>query len=312
MSADYDSPWKEALDLYFEFFLALLFPEVHQQIDWSRGYESLDKEFQQVVRDAEVGRRYVDKLVKVWRLDGTEAWVLIHVEVQTARDANFPRRMYVYNYRVFDRYNRPVASLAVLADDDPDWRPSEFRSRVFGCEAGIRFPAVKLLDFAAHEALLEASDNPFAKVVLAYLKARATRDNPGDRHAWKLRLVRGLYEHGFSARDVRELFRIIDWMMELPPALDSLFWQDVAKIQEERQMPFITTPERVGRREGLWQGIEWALEVKFGPEGIKLMPEIRTILDLEKLHAIGEAIKSAATPEDVRRVWASGSAAGGA
>jgi len=65
VSADYDSPWKEALDAYFEPFLALLFPQVHRHIDWSRGYESLDKEFQQVVREAEVGRRYVDKLVKV-------------------------------------------------------------------------------------------------------------------------------------------------------------------------------------------------------------------------------------------------------
>ena len=102
MSADYDSPWKEALDAYFEPFVALLFPQVHRQIDWSRGYESLDKEFQQVVRDAEIGRRYVDKLVKVWTADGVECWVLIHVEVQTARDAEFPRRMYVYNYRVFD------------------------------------------------------------------------------------------------------------------------------------------------------------------------------------------------------------------
>ncbi len=46
MSADYDSPWKKALDDYFEAFLALLFPVVHGQIDWSRGYESLDKEFQ--------------------------------------------------------------------------------------------------------------------------------------------------------------------------------------------------------------------------------------------------------------------------
>jgi hypothetical protein len=42
VSADYDSPWKEALDFYFEAFLALLFPAVHAQIDWSRGYESLD------------------------------------------------------------------------------------------------------------------------------------------------------------------------------------------------------------------------------------------------------------------------------
>src|SRR2546421_12207485 len=124
MSADYDSPWKEALDAYFERFLALLFPDVHAQVDWSRGHESLDKEFQQVVREAEVGRRYVDKLVKVWTKDGAERWVLVHVEVQTVRDAEFPRRMYVYNYRVFDRYNRAVASLAVLADD-PAWRPHE-------------------------------------------------------------------------------------------------------------------------------------------------------------------------------------------
>jgi hypothetical protein len=35
-----------------------------------------------VVRDAELGRRLADKLVKVWRRDGEEVWVLIHIEVQ--------------------------------------------------------------------------------------------------------------------------------------------------------------------------------------------------------------------------------------
>ena len=54
MSLDYDSPWKEALDAYFEPFVALVFPQIHRQIDWTRGYESLDKEFQQVVREAEI------------------------------------------------------------------------------------------------------------------------------------------------------------------------------------------------------------------------------------------------------------------
>src|SRR6266542_5596351 len=103
MAADYDSPWKEALDAYFDPFLALLFPDAHAQIDWSRGWESLDKEFQQVVREAEIGRKYVDKLVKVWTMAGVECWVLIHVEVQTDSDAGFPQRMFVYHYRVFDR-----------------------------------------------------------------------------------------------------------------------------------------------------------------------------------------------------------------
>jgi hypothetical protein len=95
MSADYNSPWKEALDAYFEPFLALLFPEVHRQIDWSRGYESLDKELQQVVREAEVGRRYVDKLFKVWTKDRVERWVLIHVEVQKTRETDLPKWMCV-------------------------------------------------------------------------------------------------------------------------------------------------------------------------------------------------------------------------
>jgi hypothetical protein len=135
----------------------------------------------------------------------------VHVEVQTARDAEFPRRMYVYNYRVFDRYNRPVASLAVLADDDPAWRPTDFRSSLFGCEAGLRFPAVKLLDLAADEARLEASVNPFAQVVLAHLKALQTHGDPAGRHVWKLRLVRGLYERGFSGRSPSACERVLKW-----------------------------------------------------------------------------------------------------
>ena len=32
---DYDSPWKEALDEYFELFLQLCFPTVHHEIDWA-------------------------------------------------------------------------------------------------------------------------------------------------------------------------------------------------------------------------------------------------------------------------------------
>ena len=70
--SDYDSPWKEALESYFPQFMAFFFPDIDAQIDWQRGWEFLDKELQQIVRDAEVGRRFVDKLVKVWRRKGGE------------------------------------------------------------------------------------------------------------------------------------------------------------------------------------------------------------------------------------------------
>jgi len=259
-----------------------------------------------VVREAEGGRRYVDKLVKVWSKKGVECWVLVPVEVQTTRDAEFPRRMYVYNYRVFDRYNRPVASLAVLADDDAGWRPTDFFSNLFGCVTGIRFPAVKLLDFAAHETMLEASSNPFAQVVLAHLKARETHGDPASRYDWKVRLVRNLYERGFSRREVRELFRLMDWLMVLPPPLVSLFRQEIEKIQEEKRMPYITSIERLGIRKGLCKGIESLLKVRFNDEGLKLMPEIREIHEEEKLEAILKILETATSLDEVRRLCSPG------
>src|SRR5262249_29004474 len=147
---------------------------------------------------------------------GAETWVLIHIEVQTRRQRGFGRRMFVYNSRIADRYNRDVVSVAVLADDDPNWRPVGYEWEVWGCEKRLVVPTVKLRDYAEREAELEESRNPFAKVVLAHLKALETRRDPETRRSWKFRLVRGLYERGFSAEDVRQLFRFIDWLMELP------------------------------------------------------------------------------------------------
>ena len=134
---DYDTPWKEILEHYFQDFVAFFYPQAHADIDWGRGHAFLDKELAKVVRDAEAGQRRVDKLVKVWRKSGTEVWVLIHVEIQAQRETNFPRRMYVYNYRLFDRYNRPVASFAILADTEPGWRPSEFHYELWGSEVRL-------------------------------------------------------------------------------------------------------------------------------------------------------------------------------
>ncbi|NJK62536.1 MAG: hypothetical protein HC921_07475, partial [Synechococcaceae cyanobacterium SM2_3_1] len=77
--SDLDAAWKETLDLYFEPFLAFLFPEAHAAINWDRLVEFLDKEFQDLIPEAEVGRRYADKLVKAWLSNGEEAFILIHV-----------------------------------------------------------------------------------------------------------------------------------------------------------------------------------------------------------------------------------------
>jgi hypothetical protein len=297
---DFDSPWKEALEFYFRAFLALFCPDIEADIDWPRGHVFLDKELQKILPRAVRGRLYVDKLVQVWRKNGREAWVLVHVEVQTQRDPQFPQRMYGYNTRIADRYNRRVVSLAVLADDDPDWRPDHYEDGLWGWSVRMAWPPLKLLDFARQVAELEGSKNPFAKVVLAHLKALETRQDPGGRRTWKLRLVRGLYERGFGSEEVRQLFRVIDWLMELPPPVQEEFEQEVHDYEEGRRMPFVTGFER----RGMLKLIEDGLRTKFGEEGAELMPAVKDLNDAEKYVELNRAILSAATLDEVRRACA--------
>ena len=63
--ADADSPWKHSFDFYFRDFMEFCLPHIAEQIDWSKGYESLDKELNAITRDAKISKRIADKLIKV-------------------------------------------------------------------------------------------------------------------------------------------------------------------------------------------------------------------------------------------------------
>ena len=128
MSDQYDSPWKDILNRYFQDFMGFFFPAAHADIDWSRGYESLDNKLQKVVRDAEIGKRLTDKLKKVWCKTGEAQIVMIHIEVQAEQDSLFTERMFVYHYRLFDRYRKPIVGLTTLGDDRPNWRRNQYQT----------------------------------------------------------------------------------------------------------------------------------------------------------------------------------------
>jgi hypothetical protein len=57
---DLDLPWKDILKAYFPQAIAFFFPQTAALIDWERPHEFLDKGFQQIIRDAELGKRYAD------------------------------------------------------------------------------------------------------------------------------------------------------------------------------------------------------------------------------------------------------------
>lgn len=256
----YDSPWKEVLEHALPEFMAFYFPAAYTQIDWVPGHVFKNTELRQVVRDAELGKRFADTLVQVTLKDGEQRWIYIHVEVQGQRDSDFARRMFTYNYRLFDRYARPIASLAVLADEEAGWRPDSYGFEVLGCRHTLEFPIVKLIDYADRTESLEANPNPFALVTAAHLHTRRTKSDPQARYRAKLNLVRSLYRHGWERQRILDLFAVLDWMMRLPNTLEQRLWQDIATIEGETKMPYVTSVERLATQRGMQQGREQGRE----------------------------------------------------
>ncbi len=299
---DYDSPWKDAVERYFPEFIDFYFPDASQQINWARGHEFLDQELRAVVQDAELGKRFVDKLAKVALQDGSERWVYVHLEVQGNAQAEFAERMFVYHYRLYDRYRQPVASLALLADTTPHWRPGQFGYRLLGCSIQLGFPTAKLLDYATHQDALYAHPNPFALVTLAHLLTQSTRQDMHARFAAKWKLVQLLYRRGWDKQQVIDLFSVLDWMMRLPEQLKRSLWHNIEVLEEQEKMRYVTSVEQIGIEKGMLQGLTQGraegeayalrrlLQKRFGPLPEDVLTRLHTASVDELEHWLDQAL----------------------
>ena len=125
--ADYDSPWKEAIEQLFPQFMDFFFPAAFAEIDWARDPVFMDKELQRIMPGSATGRQVVDKLVKVWLQDGQSTLILIHIEVQSKKEDDFDHRMFIYNTTLYLTLGETVVSLAILADETESWHPQSYR-----------------------------------------------------------------------------------------------------------------------------------------------------------------------------------------
>jgi hypothetical protein len=103
---------------------------------------------------------------------------------------------------------------------------------------------------------------------------------------------------------------LIDWLMELPPELQEGFRQELHTFEEARHMPYVTSIERLAKKEGLREGrqegrqegaraelletIRAGLKDRFGSAGSRLMGRVRAIDDLPRLRALvkGEPLQA--------------------
>lgn len=259
---DFDGIWKETVVKFPEATLTRFFPAVAREIDWAQGVEFLDKELRSLVGKFPRPRQFVDVLMKVhWRKGGSDL-LLIHMEIQRQADAEFPFRMLMYQVTLRKVLGRDVLSLAVLADTDPEWRPSEYVCSMAGMEHRFVFPVCKLIDFT--DEALEADLNPVNFVILAERIARRHGlGSPGRRKGklgLMLRLARLAGRQGYSFRACAELTRLVDWSITLSETEEAIFDKELDQIQEETPMPYVTSYERRALKKGLEQGLEQGRE----------------------------------------------------
>ncbi|MBW4635263.1 MAG: hypothetical protein KME30_26220 [Iphinoe sp. HA4291-MV1] len=81
-------------------------------------------------------------------------------------------------------------------------------------------------------------------------------------------------------------------------------------------MSYITSVERIGIQKGIEQSqnqmrqvllesLELVLELKFGSEGLSLLPEISQIKDVEQLRQIASGLKTVNTLSELRFIYQS-------
>jgi hypothetical protein len=261
--AGYDTAWKEVIKVGFEPFMELLFPGIHRDIDFSRDIEFLDKELSQLFPESKTKKRVADILIKVYLQGGSKKsiWILFHIEVQGQKDPQFMIRVFIYHYRIFDRYKDKgidVVSLAVLADEDPEYRPTEFAVKHWGFEHRLKIPIAKLIDFKLKSHLrkkLETSTNPMAIVVKAVLKSHeAKQATDKEKSSIKWDLIKKCYRKGYTKNQIEMLLKFIDWIIRLPDAYQQELSIKIAKLEEEQKMNLVTSWERLAERKGKRKG----------------------------------------------------------
>jgi len=97
-------------------------------------------------------------------------------------------------------------------------------------------------------------------VTLAHLLTKATRQDMAARFAAKWKLIQLLYQRRWEKQRIIDLFVVLDWMMRLPEHLAQELWQNIDLLEEQEQMRYVSSVERIGIEKGREQGREQGLQ----------------------------------------------------
>ena len=257
MSIDHDRLFKELIQTFFEEFIVLFFPTMHEHIDF-RHVSFLSEE---LFTDVTAGEKYrVDLLVET-KLKGEDSLIIVHIENQSYVQPSFPERMFIYFSRLFEKYRKHIVPIAVFSYDPIRDERSTFM---------IHFPFGKVLDFHFFTVELRKQnwrnyirqDNPIAAALLSKMGYTES-----ERVELKKQFLRMLVRMELDEAKQRLLFGFFETYVKLSDEEERRLRSEVNEMEtkeKEQVMELIISYEQKalekGREEGIEQGIKQGIK----------------------------------------------------
>lgn len=228
-----DALLKGAVEDFCEEFLYFFFPNHVHLFDLEKGFEFLDKELIEIRPKSKGNQRYADKLVKVFMRDGSEEWILIHIEMQGYDDPEFRERMFIYYYRILDKYGKRVTAIAIMTDDTSD-HPTKYETSFIGTKLIYEFNSYKLRSKTPED--FANTDNPFAIIMeVAWYALKSNELGDEALYNFKIQLVRRLKALDYDTEKIRTLFNFIKRYVNFEKSEINLKFEKQSNIIFENQ-----------------------------------------------------------------------------
>jgi hypothetical protein len=268
MRPKYDILWKGLIEEVMEDLLLFVEPGIGGELDLDRGFVFLDKELAEIYPepDQPAKTRVVDKLVKAFLRDGTERWMMFHLEVEGGNNKDFPSRMFNYFIRVFSKYGRPVAAIAVLTGKYGANMPGAYEDRCLWMRARYEYKTLALTDYP--DEVLEESTNPFAIVLLVAKETLLQVEGDEEERDsvlldQKLRIVRLLKERMavFGERKTRAILVFLkNYVVFKKPETNLIFMEQTDQLLgKSKTMGIFEQLAEIKHQEGIQEGLELAV-----------------------------------------------------
>ncbi|MCS6903895.1 MAG: hypothetical protein RML72_04375 [Bacteroidia bacterium] len=274
-----DKLWKHLVSHYFHYVLAYFFPMLAKLRDTTQPINFLNQELLSLMPS--IKQKYVDILAQVPLINGEKQLVLIHVEIQGYEDANFPKRMFTYFYRLKEKYpEHNIVSLVIFTDENPDYFPNKYVYSFEGTRIIYEYNAFKLVHKSVEELYVE--NNPFS-VVLQVARITLEQRKKGLQE-WKLgwlkKTIQELKKWNLSGKEIQSfLYFVLGIMKDMYQEYPEEIVQEVklvlgaeenleAEIVEMLKREYRELYRQEGFKKGFEEGFEEGIE-KATIEGIR-------------------------------------------